>query len=146
MRVSSINLPVSKVTSYKSLSPATERAEKNERKIIGTGILGLSLIAAAAAGRAVLKLNNTSPALLLKNKLSSISGKYASQKDPIVRILDGDRSAEAVKRYQALKAQAKIKSFSSKYLNGFYTGKTSKEISYMSRNIDKLNRMVSRGI
>ncbi len=115
--------------------------------VLRFGLLGLAIIGASAVTTAILKKNNISPAEILKKSFEKITKNMnKSKQDPILRVLDGKRDAEAVKIYQKYRSQAKINSFAAKFLAGEYDRKPQDVLSHMSKNIDTLNRMATRAI
>ena len=101
----------------------------------------------ATVTNAIMKKNNHSIPELLGKLVGNISKKMASNKqDPLLRVLDGKRDANAVKIYKKYQSQAKIKSFAEKFLAGEYNNKPSNVYDYMCKNMEVLSRTVSRVI
>ncbi len=147
-RVDSVyNVNFSKRHSAEKKNDAPVYYVKNE-DVLKFGLTGLAIIGAASIAKSILKKYNQSPADIIKDTVSNISKKFAAhpKEDPVIRILDGNRDIDAVKMYRKYQSQAKIKSFSDKFLAGEFNDKPGKVLTYMSKNLDKLNRVASRVI
>jgi hypothetical protein len=150
-------MQVNKVSSvYNTLSFGQRKASRRNdapvyyvqnENVLKFGLLGLAIIGAAAVSTAILKKNNISPKDLIKKSVEGISKHMAANKqDPIIRVLDGKRDANAVRMYQKYTSQAKINSFAAKFLAGEFENKPQDVLSHMRNNIDKLNKVATRVI
>jgi len=133
---------------------AQKASKKNEapvyyvqnENVLKFGLIGLGIIGAAAVTTAILKKNNSSLPEKIRELTASLSKKKTQPKeDIIIQALKGKRDADAVKLYKKYQSEAKIKSFAYKYLAGDFANKPASVHAHMCKNMEILNRTVSRG-
>ena len=113
--------------------------DKNKPLIIG--LVGLAIIGAASVGTAILKKNNSSPVEIIKNAAGKITEKLPKKQpqDPIASRLGASRDKLL---YEGLRAQQKINSLETRYLNGEFNNIKDKEkvMNYIAKNKQELLR------
>ncbi len=139
MKINCINNVLTK-TNFKSGTSdkagfANKNFTKDESDKIKTGLAGLAVIGVAAVCSAALKKNNNKPYAALKENFFK-----KQEVDPILKKLDGKRDSDAVKLYNAMKAQEKSISLKQKMLNGEFNGKPNEVYGYLIKNEQKLER------
>ncbi len=121
---------------------------KEERKKIFLGLAGLAVIGAAAVITCAAKDNNTTALKYMQNKATSFVLKLSNKEqiDPVTKLLEGKRDAEALKKYQAYIAQKKIDSLQKKFLDGSFNNRSSEVYNHLISNKHKLQKIINSAL